>query len=459
FDYILKPFELHEIRQAVNKAVEHIKKKSLEKKSEQQLDSINDLHQMLFSGGDKKSLVVSSLKFAMMHSSSDCGSVLYCDADKTNFYMISLKDEKLIEDKLPHDLLFKCLDSLYLWEYQKPLIVTKVEEHPLYKVNPDPQLKNILFPSWKKEEKPIIMIPISRSYSNYGLLMIGCEEDVISPSDPSLKFLTITAHQLAMSLENLELLEETQKAYSRLKDLQDETIQLEKMATRGEMSAEIGHELNNFLGVVAGNLSLLDFQLKKKNYEELGKYVTAMTDNIEKIKKFTNNLMDLQPISSKKEIVYFDKLIKEVIDYLRPQKRFQEVTINLLPITDRLPLEADNIHIQQLLYNIFNNAADATNGCDQKEITVSAHINSDKKTFRLTVKDTGTGIDPKFLEKAFKEKFTTKKNGHGFGLLVCKRIIDSHEGQLYIDSKPGEGTAISIDFPLKTVTEKILSPA
>ena len=173
-----------------------------------------------------------------------------------------------------------------------------------------------------------------------------------------------------------------------------------------------------------------------------------MSDNIEKIKKFTTNLMDLRAISTKKETVRFDKLIAEVVDYLKPQRRFREVTIKLEPITRPLPFEADTVHIQQVLYNLFNNAADAMLNRDTKVITASAYANSDNETFRVTIRDTGVGIQPKHLKKVFNEKFTTKEKGHGFGLVVCKRIIENHKGHLTIESTPEVGTAISIDFPL-----------
>ena len=452
FDYILKPFELNEIRQAVQKAVERINREAQAKNSDKQLDQLTDLHQMLFTAGDKKSLVTASLKFAMGHCESTSGSIIFWDSKKVNFTLVSIDGDESSEVQLPTDLMFRALDSLYLWEFQQPLIVRTIDEHPLYKANPDPALEQFIFPPWKKNKHAMVIMPVSRSYATYGLLMIGGDENSSTLTEGNLKFLTITAYQLGMSLENLELLEETQQAYSKLKGLQDETIQLEKMATRGEMSAEIGHELNNFLGVVAGNLSLLEFQLGKKNYAELEKYVKAMTDNIEKIKKFTANLMDLRPISSKKEIVYFDKLITEVIDYLKPLKRFRDVAIDLEPIAHELPFEADTVHIQQVLYNMFNNAADATDGCETRKITVSTGMNGSGDSFRITIRDTGVGIDPAHLEKAFKEKFTTKEHGHGFGLLVCKRIIDSHDGKLHVESEPGKGTAISIDFPIKKET-------
>jgi signal transduction histidine kinase len=277
-------------------------------------------------------------------------------------------------------------------------------------------------------------------------------------SSSSQKFLAISAGQLAMSLENLDLLEEARAAYARLKELQDETIQLEKMATRGEMSAEIGHELNNFVGVVAGNLSLLEFHLKKQNYDDLDKYVRTMQDTIENIKKFTANLMELTPISSKKEVIQFERLLVEVIDYLKPQRRFRDVTIECDDVETPIPFEADSVHIQQLLYNLFNNAADATARSDRRNITVSMTRCDKQDKFVFSISDTGSGIDPDYLTKAFREKFTTKKDGHGFGLLVCSRIIESHGGEVHISSIPNEGTTIQVEFPLAAAPAHTSTP-
>jgi signal transduction histidine kinase len=289
--------------------------------------------------------------------------------------------------------------------------------------------------------------------------MIGLDSESEKLKETDLTFLSITASQLALSLENILLLEEAKDAYARLKELQDETIQLEKMATRGEMSAEIGHELNNFLGVVAGNLSLLDVHLKKQQYDKLDRYLRAIYDNIDKIKTFTGNLMDLTPIASKKEAVRFDQLLIEVVDYLRPQKRYRGVTLEVAPLAEPILFEADATHIQQLLYNIFNNAADATEGCTQRRIKADVAVDRSEGKFSVIVMDTGCGIDPALLEKAFTEKFTTKKTGHGFGLLVCKRIIDGHGGELSIESTPSQGTSVAIKFPLAAAKAEAPVPA
>ncbi|UCG62893.1 MAG: response regulator [Candidatus Zixiibacteriota bacterium] len=458
-DYILKPFELKEIRAAVNKTVEKIKREAESRESDRQLDRLSDLHRMLFTVGDRRTLVTISLRFAMMHCESNRGAVVYWNSNNADVRMLSIVDDEISEKKLPEHVWFDSVEQLNLSHTEEPVILSRDHNGGFPGSLESAGLAPLLSLDSGASNTMPVLVPVNRGSSIFGFLTLAVDKDSSKLDAAGLKFLTFTAHQLAMSLENLEFLEEAQSAYTRLKELQDETIQLEKMAARGEMSAEIGHELNNFLGVVAGNLSLLDYQLKQQNYNRLEKYVAAMSANMDKIRQFTTNLMDLRAISTKKETVYFEKLITEVVDYLKPQKRFREVDIQLEPINDSLPFEADTVHIQQVLYNLFNNSADAMADSETKVITVTAARNPDGDTFRVTVKDTGAGIAPEHLRKVFHEKFTTKEKGHGFGLVVCKRIIQGHKGSISIDSTPGQGTSISIDFPLNLSTHEIPVPS
>ena len=120
---------------------------------------------------------------------------------------------------------------------------------------------------------------------------------------------------------------------------------------------------------------------------------------------------------------------------------------------DPINLYADHTQMQQLLYNLFHNAADAMVGCEQRLISVNVSVDPDLNSFQIAIRDTGVGFEQNLLNKAFHEKFTTKKSGHGFGLVICKRIIDNHNGELQVESTPGVGTRISITFPLATEKE------
>jgi signal transduction histidine kinase/DNA-binding response OmpR family regulator len=450
FDYILKPFELDEIRRAVGGAVKRIQKEAAQKDPQQQLDRLSDLNQMLVAVGDRSTLSTVSLRFAMMHCQSDRGAVLFWGKGKERCRLLTIIEDRVDERELPYEPLEPSLGRLDASSFQEPVFVTHLEEHPLYTVNPDTRLAEYVVPPWMDDDLQMVTVPLNRANALLGLIMIGLPDTTSIVKGTDLKLLTICASQLALSLENLELLEETQQAYARLKEMQDQAIQLERMATKGEMSAEIGHELNNFLGVVTGNLSMLDHQLQKGNYPELSKYVGAMADNINKIETFTSNLMDLRRTASHKETIYFDQLLNDVIGYLTPQGRYRDVTINVHPVERPIPFEADSVHIQQLLYNLFNNAADATAGCERREITVRCTTSAESTTFSFVIADTGVGIDSQLLRKLFSERFTTKRSGHGFGLVVCKQIVDSHNGRITFDSQPGTGTTIRIDFPLAT---------
>jgi signal transduction histidine kinase/CheY-like chemotaxis protein len=447
FDYILKPFELNEIRQAVAKAMK-ITRDYTTKGSDIELTRISNLNQVLFTAGDRKSLVSSSLTFTMMNHEISCGAAIIRDRSQSRFDMISIIDDRYSEKHFEDSPLGEILDGMDISNCCKPHIISSLEEHPLYTHCQDAGMARLLYPEWADDCTRLILVPIFRSREIYGFMMLGDQQSDTSLSETDCKFLCVTASQLAITLENSMLLEESRSAFERLKALQDETINLEKMATRGQISAEIGHELNNFLGVLAGNLSMLEVQANLRNYEKLDKYVSAMTEAMERIKEFTGNLMDLTPVSTRMTPIEVNRLLTDVEEYLRLQHRFDQINLTVEKLPETAVFNADISQLQQLLYNLFNNSADAMLDQPVREIRVSASLLGTDKLWRLTIADTGIGFESEKLAVAFKERFTTKQDGHGLGLMVCKRIIENHGAHLTVESEPGKGTSISIDFPV-----------
>jgi signal transduction histidine kinase len=301
----------------------------------------------------------------------------------------------------------------------------------------------------------MVQIPLKRGDKIYGLLILGYPRDGDELKESRLKFLTITAGQIAISLENIILLEESRNAYARLQDLQDQALQLERMAVKGQMSAEIGHELNNYLGVMMGNLTLMEHNLEKKNYENLNKYIRKVIQNLDSIKKFTNGLMDFTKLQSKFEECSIGRVVEDIIDQLQTQNRFAEIKIEYRRPESEISTLADCGQIQQLLYNLINNAGDSLQAVnDDRDRLIRVNLTADEARceFILEVTDNGIGFNPETLSLAFQKRFTTKKSGHGFGLLVCRRIIDNHQGILNLDSHPETGTTIEIKFPIRTTS-------
>ncbi len=450
YDYILKPFELNEMRQAVKNAIRKRQKDS-EKAISGELNRLSDLNQLMYTVGDRKSLIRLSLGFAMMQSKAPRGCIIF-RTDKENEIGI-ISTDKLSDIEFNES--FKIYDKDYFDlssdELDTPFFTESVNDHPLYKKFREDAISEIVIPSWHTEGKRLINIALKGSRKLYGFLIMGFSGDEDSLKGSAIKFLSITANQIAISLENIALLEETRTAYRHLKNLQDQTIQLEKMATKGQLSAEIGHELNNFLGVVTGNLSLMEHHLKKGNYEELGKYLKIAIENLGNIKKFIDGLMDFSTLSASMEPCDINSVINDTIEYMITQNRFNNIKIKFTPFQQTIFTKADIGQLQQLLYNLIYNSADALNerlSDEERKIEISTNIDSNEKNFSISVSDNGAGIPDEHIDIAFKKRFTTKKTGHGLGLLVCRRIIENHKGRLNVDSKPGQGTIIKITMPV-----------
>jgi signal transduction histidine kinase/CheY-like chemotaxis protein len=452
YDYIMKPFELNEIRQAVRNAVRK-KQKDTEKTLTNELNRLSDLNQLMYTVGDRKSLMRLSLGFALMQGKAQKGSVVFKGRAENEIGIIS--SGKACENQFEESSEI-CERDYFAFDselFNAPFIIGKLEEHPCFKEFKDPRTASFLIPPWCHPGDRLVNIALRRGSNLYGFLILGFSEDTEMLQGSDLKLLSITANQIAISLENIVLLEQTRSAYSRLRDLQEQTIQLEKMAVKGQMSAEIGHELNNFLGVVTGNLSLLEHHLNQGNYQELEKYINAVKSNLDNIKKFTEGLMDFSSMASKFEPCDITALVGDVADYLQVQRNFQNILIELEKPEQPVFTIADTGQIHQLLFNLLNNAAEAIrekSGEASGIVKLILSFDSENEAYSITVADNGAGIDPNLLEKAFKQSFTTKPDGHGFGLLVCRRIIDNHKAKLFIDSTVGEGTTISVHFPILT---------
>jgi signal transduction histidine kinase/CheY-like chemotaxis protein len=454
YDYILKPFEIDELRQAVKNAVTK-KTKDTEKTISNELSRLSDLNQLMYTVNDRQSLMRLSLGFALMQGQTEKGSIVFrntennrvdiistVEAEVNNYETGSVKCDCLRMDKTPDGL-------------GAPIVITSIKEHPLYKADPNDELAAILSPTWHDDRTRMVQIPLKRGDKIYGLLILGypCDGDEIKES--SLKFLTITAGQIAISLENIILLEESRNAYARLQDLQDQALQLERMAVKGQMSAEIGHELNNFLGVMMGNLTLMEHNLEQNNYENLNKYIQKVIQNLDSIKKFTHGLMDFTKLQSKFEECSVGRLVEDIIDQLQTQNRFASVKIEYQRPESEISTLADSGQIKQLIYNLINNAGDALQAVnDDRDRLIMVNLTADviRREFILKVTDNGIGFNPETLSLAFQKRFTTKKSGHGFGLLVCRRIIDNHQGILTLDSHSQTGTTIEIKFPIRTIS-------
>jgi len=231
----------------------------------------------------------------------------------------------------------------------------------------------------------------------------------------------------------------------------------EKLVARGEMAASVAHELNNYLSIISNNAELMSVNIEREKYDKVRFNAKSITDNVFKIKKFVDNLMDF----SKPEPEYISYDIKHLIDdllfSLQIQPRFKTVHFTLDLADSIPPVEMDVGQVQQVLMNLLNNASDAieerataeTEDPTQfkREIEMRAWFDQASESLSVTVRDNGTGMSADTLSRIFNLHYTTKKGGHGLGLYNCKAIVEQHSGTLAAQSELGRGTTFTLTLP------------
>jgi len=238
----------------------------------------------------------------------------------------------------------------------------------------------------------------------------------------------------------------------------------EKLVAKGEMAASIAHELNNYLAIASNNAELMALNIDRGKLDKVKFNAKAITENVFKIKRFVDSLMDFSKPES--EFISYDikHLIEDLLFSLRVQPRFKRThfTIDLDPSIPNL--EIDVGQIQQVLMNLLNNAADAieertvkegTGPQFKREISIRAEYDQDLERVKVTINDNGIGMTPETLNKIFSLHFTTKKGGHGLGLSNCRKIVDQHHGELLVTSTPGQGTEFRMILPRFQPGEKM----
>jgi signal transduction histidine kinase/CheY-like chemotaxis protein len=447
YDYILKPFDLHEIRSAVANAIQK-RRKVWENARGEELSRLSDLHKILYTAGDRKGLLKLSLGFALMQCNLNAGSIIFWNEKTSELEFFLCPDLSLnLFEEAPMRI---DEEKIREWSQIEDVLRAKnLQEHPvLCQLQDLPSFEPIINKIFQGGGE-LISIPIRKGGWTYGFLSLKRTSAKDRVSEADLKLLTIIAIQTAISMENLFLLEESRRSYQELKNLQEQMIGLESMAAKGRASAEIGHELNNYLTVIMGNFQLLGLSIDKGELASLRRYINVIDANLEKTRKFVDGLLDFSSLKSEKTECDINELIEKTLLFVSPQSRFKNISLRKELNKEIHPAVVDPGQLQQVLYNLLNNAADAMGKRTGEGGTISIGADYDKKEkmIHIWVRDTGKGLSDEEVKKIFLDGFTTKKTGHGLGLSICKKIIDNHNGTIEVESKPNQGTTFRIKLP------------
>lgn len=243
------------------------------------------------------------------------------------------------------------------------------------------------------------------------------------------------------------------------KRIEAQLIWAQKMETIGALVGGIAHEFNNMLMGVHGNVSLImmDMESSHPHYERLRK----MEEHLERGKRLTTHLLGYAR-KGRYDITFMNlnQVLEETANTFGTTRK--RITIHMELAEDLFEIEADRGQIEQVLLNLFVNAADAMEG-NGKLILVTMNATHEDMQGRpyepkpgsyalLTVTDTGTGMDQETLNRVFDPFFSTKdaSKGIGLGLSAAYGIVKNHGGYIDVESLEGQGTSVSIYLPAKT---------
>jgi two-component system, NtrC family, sensor kinase len=222
--------------------------------------------------------------------------------------------------------------------------------------------------------------------------------------------------------------------------------QADRLASIGQLSAGIAHEINNPLGVILGFTQLL----KRSESEGSQRYddLKTIEKHVRNCQSIVSDLLNFARSSpTQKKPVHIHETIDDVVNFIRHHAKLGEVVIERQYGADVPLLMVDEEKIRQVLVNLIMNALHAVGKIGT--IDISTQFDRHRHHVSIRVADTGYGIDPKNLSRIFDPFFTTKPTGEGtgLGLSVSYGIIKNHGGEILVESGPGRGARFIILLP------------
>ena len=247
---------------------------------------------------------------------------------------------------------------------------------------------------------------------------------------------------LLADIEDRKRIEEERK---RLRELETELAHINRVSVLGELSASIAHEVSQPLSgvIINGGACLRWLGADVPNIEEAREAARRIVSDGKRAGEVIARIRALaKRESSPRDRLDLNEIIREVLALVADAANREYVSIHPTSADDLHPVAGDRVQLQQVVLNLVMNsieAMSAVTGRTRELIVSTANVGSGQ--VQVTVEDSGPGLDADTMEKLFEPFFTTKPTGMGMGLSICRSIVESHGGRLWVTAKEGPGAA------------------
>jgi PAS domain S-box-containing protein len=250
----------------------------------------------------------------------------------------------------------------------------------------------------------------------------------------------------------LEDITELRQAKEEAQKRREEIAHMGRVATMGELSASLAHELNQPLTAILSNAqaALRFIASDRMDLDEIGDILNDIVADDRRAGKVIHRLRSLfKKGECKKVSVDINDLIREVVSLIHTEAMIRNVSIETTLVRGLPSILGDKIQLQQVIINFILNASDAMKDMDSgpRRITISTS-NADEKMVKVGVQDNGVGLAEDSLSHMIEPFFTTKPEGMGMGLSINQTIIDAHLGKMWAVNNPDRGATFYFTLPI-----------
>lgn len=239
---------------------------------------------------------------------------------------------------------------------------------------------------------------------------------------------------------------EAEQAERERRGLEEQLRQAQKLEALGRLAGGVAHDFNNLLMIISGQISLLRSQGPPPS-PEFTTRLDEMAISVDRAAALTRQLLAfsrrqvvrLQPLEFDQTVASLEHLLQRLIG--------EDVDLVCDLHAGNADIEADPHQIEQILMNLAINARDAMPRGGELTFTTQRAPGEHGELVRLTVRDTGEGMEATTLGRLFEPFFTTKMEGTGLGLATVYGIVRQLKGEIRVESQPGKGTVFTLDFP------------